>query len=190
MARCDNSQRHARSCGSVRQARRSATVSASGRIDVHQHVVPPEYARWLRSKGVADAAGRELPDWEAGAALELMDRHNIRTAILSVSTPGTTPGEPAEAAEVARAVERIQRRARPRVSRSVRILRHGAAAARGTRDRRGTPRAGSPARRWRDAARQQRRRVPRQSGTRSADGGARREERGCVRSSGERSPAR
>ncbi len=79
-------------------------MSVTGRIDVHQHVVPPEYARWLRSKGVADASGRELPDWEAGAALELMDRHTIRTAILSVSTPGTTPGEPAEAAEVARAV--------------------------------------------------------------------------------------
>ena len=77
---------------------------STGRIDVHQHVVPPEYARWLRSKGVADAAGRELPDWDVGAALELMDRHNIRTAILSVSTPGTTPGEPAEAAEMARAV--------------------------------------------------------------------------------------
>mgnify|MGYP001182374028 CR=1 FL=1 len=73
------------------------------RIDVHQHIVPPEYARWLRGKRVADAAGRELPDWDADSALELMDRHKIRTAILSVSTPGTTPGEPAEAAEVARA---------------------------------------------------------------------------------------
>jgi predicted TIM-barrel fold metal-dependent hydrolase len=53
---------------------------------------------------VEDAAGRALPDWDAGAALEVMDRHNIRTAMLSVSTPGTTPGEPAEAADVARAV--------------------------------------------------------------------------------------
>jgi 6-methylsalicylate decarboxylase len=78
-------------------------VSDRQRIDVHQHIVPPEYARWLRGKGVADASGRELPDWEAGAALELMDRHDIRTAMLSVSTPGTTPGEPAEAADVARA---------------------------------------------------------------------------------------
>ena len=84
--------------------RRSANVSTAGRIDVHQHIVPPEYARWVRSKGLADAAGRELPDWEAGAALELMDRHNIRTAILSLSTPGTTPGEPAEAADMAQAV--------------------------------------------------------------------------------------
>jgi predicted TIM-barrel fold metal-dependent hydrolase len=82
---------------------RSDTVTA-GRIDVHQHVVPPDYARWLRTKGVADAAGRELPGWDVGAALEIMDRHNIQSAILSVSTPGTTPGDPAEAAGMARAV--------------------------------------------------------------------------------------
>ena len=74
------------------------------RIDVHQHVVPPDYARWLRAKGVEDAAGRALPDWEVSAALEMMDRHEIATAILSVSTPGTSPGEPAEAADMARAV--------------------------------------------------------------------------------------
>ena len=165
-------------------------MSTTGRIDVHQHVVPPEYARWLRSKGVADAAGRELPDWEVGAALELMDRHNIRTAILSVSTPGTTPGEPAEAAEMARAVNEFSAALVRGVSRSVRVLRHSAATGRGTRDRRGTIRAGSPAGRWRDAARQQPGHIPRQSRARSADGGARRKERRCVRSSGERSPGR
>ncbi len=66
--------------------------------------MPPEYARWLRDKGVEAAAGLALPGWTAGDALELMDRHSIRTAILSVSTPGTTPGEPAEAADMARAV--------------------------------------------------------------------------------------
>ena len=76
----------------------------AARIDVHQHVIPPDYARWLRDKGVADAGGRDLPDWDASAALELMDQHEIESAILSVSTPGTTPGEPAEAADMARAV--------------------------------------------------------------------------------------
>src|SRR5262245_18049062 len=86
----------------AREARGS--ILSTGRIDVHQHVVPPEYARWLRGKGVADAAGRNLPDWQVGAALELMDRHNIQTAILSVSTPGTTPGDAEEAAEIARGV--------------------------------------------------------------------------------------
>lgn len=52
------------------------------RIDVHQHVVPPAYAEWLRSKGVRDAGGRELPQWSVEDALRLMDDHDIAT------TPG------------------------------------------------------------------------------------------------------
>jgi hypothetical protein len=58
------------------------------RIDVHQHIVPPTYASWLRSKGLCDAGGRELPAWSVEDALALMDGHDIATAILSVSTPG------------------------------------------------------------------------------------------------------
>ena len=58
------------------------------RIDVHQHLVPPRYAGWLRSRGIADAGGRALPDWSTGDALAVMDRHGIATAILSISTPG------------------------------------------------------------------------------------------------------
>ena len=58
------------------------------RIDVHQHVLPPAYAEWLRSKGIHDAGGRELPSWSIEDALRLMDDHDIVTAVLSVSTPG------------------------------------------------------------------------------------------------------
>ena len=61
------------------------------RIDVHQHVVPPAYAEWLRSKGVRDAGGRELPQWSLEDTLRLMDGHEIATAVLSVSTPGVHP---------------------------------------------------------------------------------------------------
>ena len=61
---------------------------ARRRIDVHQHVVPPQYASWLRALGISDAGGRELPPWSVEEALELMDDHEIDTAILSVSTPG------------------------------------------------------------------------------------------------------
>jgi hypothetical protein len=68
----------------------------TGRIDVHQHLLP-EYREVLRRNGVARAGGRELPDWSPDAALELMDTVGIATAILSVSTPGTSfladPGE-------------------------------------------------------------------------------------------------
>lgn len=58
------------------------------RIDVHQHLLPPAYAAWLRSKGVQEAGGRELPAWSAEEALRLMDAHEIATAVLSLSTPG------------------------------------------------------------------------------------------------------
>jgi len=58
------------------------------RIDVHQHVLPPEYAAWLRAQGVHDAGGRELPAWSAEEGLSVMDQHDIATAILSLSTPG------------------------------------------------------------------------------------------------------
>lgn len=69
------------------------------RIDVHQHVVPPFYAAWLRSKGLHEAGGRELPAWSVEDALELMDANGIASAVLSVSTPGvhldpTTPRDP------------------------------------------------------------------------------------------------
>ena len=83
-------------------------MSARRRIDVHQHVVPPAYAAWLRAKGLHDAGGREIPAWSAEDALAVMDAHDVATAILSVSTPGVRvdPSErgAAEARAMARAV--------------------------------------------------------------------------------------
>lgn len=61
------------------------------RIDVHHHVLPPNYVAWLRDNGVQDAGGRMLPDWGVEPTLALMDRHQIQTAIVSVSTPGVYP---------------------------------------------------------------------------------------------------
>src|SRR5207249_1400018 len=58
------------------------------RIDVHQHLLPPPYADWLRSKGMHDAGGRELLAWSVDDALRMMDDHDIATAVLSLSTPG------------------------------------------------------------------------------------------------------
>lgn len=84
------------------------------RIDVHQHVVPPAYAAWLRAKGVADAGGRALPSWSAEEALRLMDDHQIAGAVLSVSTPGVhlAAGSPrdAEARAMARDVNEFAAR--------------------------------------------------------------------------------
>lgn len=63
-------------------------MSGRRRIDVHHHVIPPAYAAWLRERGVDEASGRDLPAWSVEDTLALMERHEIATAILSVSTPG------------------------------------------------------------------------------------------------------
>jgi 6-methylsalicylate decarboxylase len=73
------------------------------RIDTHHHVVPPEYAAWLRDKG-QEAGGLPIPDWNAASALELMDRHDVEAAVLSVSTPGVHLGDGADARPMARHV--------------------------------------------------------------------------------------
>jgi predicted TIM-barrel fold metal-dependent hydrolase len=73
------------------------------RIDTHSHVVPPEYAGWLRSLGAA-AGGLPIPSWDPDAALAVMDRHSIGTAVLSVSTPGVHLGDGADARSIARDV--------------------------------------------------------------------------------------
>jgi 6-methylsalicylate decarboxylase len=62
-------------------------MTTSGRIDVHQHVLPPRYAGWLRDNGIRPG-GIGLPDWSPPAALKFMDRHGIATGVLSVATAG------------------------------------------------------------------------------------------------------
>ncbi|WP_459548580.1 amidohydrolase family protein [Nocardia sp. X0981] len=75
------------------------------RIDVHQHLVPPVYRDALRKHGVATAGGREVPEWSVDSALQLMNTAGIASAVLSVSTPGTTfLSDSGEAAALARAL--------------------------------------------------------------------------------------
>jgi predicted TIM-barrel fold metal-dependent hydrolase len=73
------------------------------RIDTHHHLLPPDYRKALQKAGIDEAGGRALPDWSPDASLQTMAELDISTAILSVSTPGTTflPG-PADAAALAR----------------------------------------------------------------------------------------
>ena len=74
------------------------------RIDVHQHILPPGYVKWLHSMNVLEAGGRDLPDWSAAGAIDLMDKYDIESAVLSVSTPGAYLGDGHDAATVARMV--------------------------------------------------------------------------------------
>lgn len=75
------------------------------RIDVHAHYLPANY------RLAASAAGHERPDgmpglprWDTGAAIGMMDQLNIRTAMLSISSPGVHFGDDAAARKLARDV--------------------------------------------------------------------------------------
>ncbi|MET9172244.1 amidohydrolase family protein [Streptomyces misionensis] len=78
-------------------------MSNSGRIDVHQHLVPPAYREVMERHG-ATAAGWPTPDWTPRSAIAMMDRRSIATGVLSVSSPGTHFGDDAEARAMAREV--------------------------------------------------------------------------------------
>jgi predicted TIM-barrel fold metal-dependent hydrolase len=60
------------------------------RIDTHHHLIPPDYRKALRQAGIDEAGGRALPDWSPEGSLQTMDELGVATAVLSVSTPGTT----------------------------------------------------------------------------------------------------
>ena len=59
-----------------------------GRIDVHQHFLPPVYAEALNRAGLRTVdGGMPVPAWSETAALEMMDRQGIGTAMISLSSP-------------------------------------------------------------------------------------------------------
>ncbi len=87
------------------RAQPASAAALQPRIDVHAHYLPDGYRR------AAAAAGHEHPDgmpglprWDTTAALAMMDGLNIRTAMLSVSSPGVHFGDDAAARKLAREV--------------------------------------------------------------------------------------
>lgn len=71
------------------------------RIDTHQHVLPPFYARHLQRRGIRPG-GVDVPRWSRKAALRMMDRNGIRLGVLSVSDPGARFGSDALVRRTAR----------------------------------------------------------------------------------------
>lgn len=59
-----------------------------GRIDVHAHFLPECYAAALAKAGLTTLdGGFPIPAWSEDAALAMMDRHGIGTAMISLSSP-------------------------------------------------------------------------------------------------------
>ncbi|MEY9994822.1 putative TIM-barrel fold metal-dependent hydrolase [Streptomyces sp. V4I8] len=72
------------------------------RIDVHQHLVPPD-----RSRAMADRAtvlGWPAPAWDVQSAIAMKDRRSIATGLLSFPAPVAARDAPAAARDGARSV--------------------------------------------------------------------------------------
>ena len=75
------------------------------RIDVHSHFIPPVYRAALEAHGRAQPDGiAKLPEWSIIEALATMDRLNISTAFLSISSPGVHFGDDSAARILSRQV--------------------------------------------------------------------------------------
>jgi predicted TIM-barrel fold metal-dependent hydrolase len=65
-------------------------VCRCGRIDVHAHFLPQCYTDALAARGITKLdGGMPIPAWSADAALKTMDKFEIETAIISLSSPST-----------------------------------------------------------------------------------------------------
>ncbi len=77
------------------------------RIDVHAHYLPDDYRKAALAAGEQHPDGMpSLPEWSEADALALMDTLSIRTAMLSISSPGVHFGDDQVARELARSVNR------------------------------------------------------------------------------------
>jgi len=79
------------------------TMTAAHRIDVHQHVVPPFWARALPTHG-GDPSGTVIPQWSPDSAIDFMDSQQIATGILSLTAPSVVGWDKSERRRMARRV--------------------------------------------------------------------------------------
>jgi predicted TIM-barrel fold metal-dependent hydrolase len=75
---------------------------AAGLIDVHHHAIPPHYRAALGDEVAIPNV--DYPSWSPEASLEVMDRHGIAAAVLSITAPGVTFVSGERAAALARRV--------------------------------------------------------------------------------------
>ena len=73
------------------------------RIDVHHHILPPDYVAAVGDERIGPLilAGR-TPEWTPQMSVEAMDRNGIATAVTSISAPGLWFGDDAESVRLAR----------------------------------------------------------------------------------------
>ena len=65
-------------------------TQAQGVIDVHSHIITPEFVSALDKEGRLLDEGFPLPKWDAEAQLKWMDEAGIQTSILTLAAPQPT----------------------------------------------------------------------------------------------------
>lgn len=65
----------------------TTTVMAQGVIDVHSHIITPEFLSALESEGRLMDEGFPLPKYDADAHLKWMDEAGVQTSVLTLAAP-------------------------------------------------------------------------------------------------------
>lgn len=66
-------------------------MSDPARIDVHQHLIPPDFSHAMSER--AAALGLPAPAWDVAGAVAMMDRRSIATGLLSFPAPVAPPND-------------------------------------------------------------------------------------------------
>lgn len=73
--------------------RKNHAVFLDKSIDVHHHILPPEYLQALADMGITRSIGVPFPKWSVHEDLKLMETLGVEIAVASFSTPGASvPG--------------------------------------------------------------------------------------------------
>ncbi len=86
------------------------TEHFTNRIDVHFHYLSPTYREQMIDAVGGSPDGFAAPQWSVETTLAMMDRMNIATGMLSVSSPGVHFGNDAKARVLARSVNEFAAR--------------------------------------------------------------------------------
>ena len=76
-------------------------------VDVHTHIIIPEYMEVLKAHGAELEETFPLPEWDAGRHITFMDNAGIRTAVLTMPAPQPYYGDAKESAECIRRVNEV-----------------------------------------------------------------------------------
>ena len=83
------------------------SVQAQQTVDVHTHIIIPEYVEVLKAHGAELEENFPLPTWDAGRHIAFMDSAGIRTAVLTMPAPQPFYGDAKESAECIRRVNEV-----------------------------------------------------------------------------------